>query len=67
MTEPDKDLRSSSGASPIPAGGTPTRPPAFNHDKKGGSGDTSPERVRARGPFAQRPRYLICHFLRWRN
>jgi hypothetical protein len=30
----------------------------------GGSGDTSPERVRARGPFAKRVPYLIRRFLR---
>lgn len=35
--------------------GTPAGPPAFHEAKKeGGLGDTSPRRVRARGPLAQR-------------
>jgi type IV secretory pathway VirB2 component (pilin) len=38
-----------------PPGGTPAGPPAFCKSKDGGGlGDTSPERVRARGPLAQR-------------
>jgi type IV secretory pathway VirB2 component (pilin) len=38
-----------------PPGGTPARPPAFYESRKrGGLGDTSPKRVRARGPFAKR-------------
>ena len=38
-----------------PPGGTPARPPAFYESRKGGGlGDTSPKRVRARGPFAKR-------------
>ena len=38
-----------------PPGGTPARSPAFYESRKGGGlGDTSPKRVRDRGPFAKR-------------
>ncbi len=41
-----------------PPGGAPAGPPAFYESRKReGLGDTSPKRVRARGPFAKR---IIC-------
>jgi type IV secretory pathway VirB2 component (pilin) len=44
-----------------PPGGTPARPPVFCKSKNGGGlGDTSPKRVRGRGPFAQR---VIAFFI----
>jgi len=52
--------RYASGASPAPRRRDTRRTARlFNIQERRGSGDTSPERVRARGPLAQRPLIII--------